>query len=36
MSLAEAKSDRPVDVIGGNLRIRLAENAAEIRADMDS
>jgi putative hemolysin len=32
MSLAEAKSDRPVDVSGGNLRIRLAEDAAEIRA----
>lgn len=32
MSLAEAKSDRPVDVVGGNLRIRLAEDAAEIRA----
>lgn len=32
MSLAEAKSDRPVDVIGGNLRIRLAEDASEIRA----
>ncbi|WP_193366687.1 GNAT family N-acetyltransferase [Pelagibius marinus] len=32
MSLAEAKSDRPVDVVGGNLRIRLAEGAAEIRA----
>jgi putative hemolysin len=32
MSLAEAKSDRPVDVAGGNLRIRLAEDAAEIRA----
>ncbi|MEO3427749.1 GNAT family N-acyltransferase [Pelagibius sp. CAU 1746] len=32
MSLAEAKSDRPVDVAVGNLRIRLAEDAAEIRA----
>src|SRR3546814_18015674 len=32
MSLAEAKPDRPVDVVGGNLRIRLAEDAAEIRA----
>lgn len=32
MSLAEAKSDRPVDVVGGNLRIRLAEDAAEVRA----
>ncbi|MPZ09199.1 MAG: GNAT family N-acetyltransferase [Kiloniellaceae bacterium] len=32
MSLAEAKSDRPVDVSGGNLRIRLAEDVAEIRA----
>jgi len=32
MSLAEAKSDRPVDVVGGNLRIRLAEDTAEIRA----
>jgi len=32
MSLAEAKSDRPVDVVGGNLRIRLAEDAEEIRA----
>ena len=32
MSLAEAKSDRPVDVVGGNLRIRLAEDAGEIRA----
>jgi len=32
MSLAEAKSDRPVDVSGGNLRIRLAEDSAEIRA----
>ncbi|MGF1630518.1 MAG: GNAT family N-acetyltransferase [Kiloniellaceae bacterium] len=32
MSLAEAKSDRPVDVSGGNLRIRVAEDAAEIRA----
>jgi L-ornithine Nalpha-acyltransferase len=32
MSLAEAKSDRPVDVSGGNLRIRLAEDIAEIRA----
>ncbi|GAB4376529.1 MAG: GNAT family N-acetyltransferase [Kiloniellaceae bacterium] len=32
MSLAEAKSDRPVDVSGGNLRIRLAEDAAEVRA----
>lgn len=32
MSLAEAKSDRPVDVVGGNLRIRLAEDVAEIRA----
>jgi len=32
MSLAEAKPDRPVDVSGGNLRIRLAEDAAEIRA----
>lgn len=32
MSLAEAKSDRPVDVIGGNLRIRLAEDPSEIRA----
>jgi len=32
MSLAEAKSDRPVDVTGGNLRIRLAEDVAEIRA----
>src|SRR5690606_40088602 len=32
MSMAEAKSDRPVDVVGGNLRIRLAEDVAEIRA----
>lgn len=32
MSLAEAKSDRPVDVSGGNLRIRVAEDAAEVRA----
>jgi putative hemolysin len=32
MSLAEAKSHRPVDVSGGNLRIRLAEDVAEIRA----
>ncbi len=32
MSLAEAKSDRPVDVLGGNLHIRLAENATEVRA----
>ena len=32
MSLAEAKSDRPVDVSGGNLRIRLAEDVAEVRA----
>lgn len=32
MSLAEAKSDRPVDVVGGNLRIRLAEDTAEVRA----
>lgn len=32
MSLAEAKSDRPVDVVGGSLRIRLAEDVAEIRA----
>src|SRR3546814_992518 len=32
MSLAEAKSDRPVDVAGANLRIRLAEDAGEIRA----
>ena len=32
MSLAEAKSDRPVDVSGGNLRIRLAEDSEEIRA----
>ena len=32
MSLAEAKTDRPVDVVGGNLRIRLAEDTAEIRA----
>ncbi|MGD1880535.1 MAG: GNAT family N-acetyltransferase [Kiloniellaceae bacterium] len=32
MSLAEAKSDRPVDVVGGNLRIRLAEGPAEVRA----
>ena len=32
MSLAETKSDRPVDVVGGNLRIRLAEGPAEIRA----
>src|SRR3546814_10876078 len=27
-----AKSDRPVDVAGANLRIRLAEDAGEIRA----
>jgi len=32
MSLAEAKPARPVDVCGGNLRIRLAENGAEIGA----
>jgi putative hemolysin len=32
MSLAEVKSDRPVDVSGGNLRLRLAEDSAEIRA----
>ena len=32
MSLAESKADRPVDVVVGNLRIRLAENPAEIRA----
>jgi L-ornithine Nalpha-acyltransferase len=32
MSLAEAKSDRPVDVAGGSLRIRLAEDVSEIRA----
>ncbi|WP_340116459.1 GNAT family N-acyltransferase [Pelagibius sp. 7325] len=32
MSLAEAKSDRPVDVSGGNLHIRLAEDVAEVRA----
>lgn len=32
MSLAEAKSDRPVDVVGGSLRIRLAEDVSEIRA----
>ncbi len=32
MSLAEANSDRPVDVVGGNLHIRLAEDASEIRA----
>jgi L-ornithine Nalpha-acyltransferase len=32
MSLAEAKSDRPVDVVGGNLRIRLAEDDDEVRA----
>ncbi|WP_420345970.1 GNAT family N-acetyltransferase [Pelagibius sp.] len=32
MSLAESKSDRPVDVVAGNLRIRLAEDPAEVRA----
>ena len=32
MSLAESKADRPVDVAVGNLRIRLAEDPAEIRA----
>ena len=32
MSLAETKSDRPVDVAVGNLRIRLAEGPAEVRA----
>lgn len=32
MSLAETNSDRPVDVVGGNLRIRLAEGRAEVRA----
>ena len=32
MSLAENKPDRPVDVVGGNLRIRLAEAPSEVRA----
>ncbi len=32
MSLAETKSDRPVDFSVGNLRIRLAEGPAEVRA----
>jgi len=32
MSLAETKSDRPVDVAVGNLRIRLAEGPEEVRA----
>ncbi|WP_299397662.1 GNAT family N-acetyltransferase [Pelagibius sp.] len=32
MSLAESKADRPVDVAVGNLRIRLAEDPAEILA----
>jgi len=32
MSLAEAKSDRPVDVSGGKLYFRLAEDVAEVRS----